>query len=472
MKMLKVVGQGLLVSFLVLGLMNGCWAQGSEQRFQLMIGFDPHPERVEFPHPMTIDGETTVCSVSLAETWNTKRQAPTLQKIGFTVRLQAGPREVGAEVVAPVEIAGKKAVKGAHLAEAKVGPVTVRITLDDFGPKAGAMEEVTLGFSLTGAAAAASSGETSSRPTADTAPETQTVPVHIPTPSPVETGPGLLTAPAAIESPAVVAPEPSPVESSPTAARESPEGSTGNIRVARLLLAQAVKLPADQEKARARLLARILSLVPTADASPEARQVHEEMSALRGSSTAPYALAAGGDLLPRPPSDPATPPASSGRPGAAVKPEAQALFDQATSFFRLDKEPEGREALRKALEADPNFHAAWRLLGSNALANRKYRRAKEAMAEAIRIRPDDLEAARLSFKAGYYLGEGAEAVTPLSALAQRQPKHRTVGLELAKAWFDLGDLEQSEAECLRVLQHHPDDPATLELLGKCRRGMR
>lgn len=138
-------------------------------------------------------------------------------------------------------------------------------------------------------------------------------------------------------------------------------------------------------------------------------------------------------------------------------PQAVELYRQAQSFFAQDKGPEGRDALRKALEISPDFRAALMLLGKNAYGNRRYARARDAFSRALELQENDPDAMLDFFKSCYYLGEGSDAIAKLVQIQSQHPNDLTLRLALSEAYFQLGDLPNAKTEAEKVLDVNPEN---------------
>ncbi len=155
-----------------------------------------------------------------------------------------------------------------------------------------------------------------------------------------------------------------------------------------------------------------------------------------------------------------------------VAPEAVTLYSQAQSFFAQDKGPEAREALRRAIEIAPDYREALILLGDNAYSNRKYARAKEAFEKVVSLDEKDADSLLKFFKAGYYLGEGSEAVLKLAAAKDRHPDDLKLKMAFAEASFQLGDLINAETACVEILNMNAGHSQAKDLLERVRKHLR
>jgi tetratricopeptide (TPR) repeat protein len=154
---------------------------------------------------------------------------------------------------------------------------------------------------------------------------------------------------------------------------------------------------------------------------------------------------------------------------AAVNPEAVTLFKHAQTLLAQNKGPEGREALRKALDIAPDYRDALILLGDNAYENRKYNRAKEAFDKVISLNDRDADSLLKYFKACYYNGEGPQAILRLAEINNSYPNDNSIKFAVAQAYFQLGDMVNAESLCNQILAANPGNFNARDLLERVKK---
>jgi len=237
-----------------------------------------------------------------------------------------------------------------------------------------------------------------------------------------------------------------------------------SLTLARKLAEKAESMPDSNPQAKTALFKKALAAAPMPDSSPEAAAfylaINDKIELLKakmpekGAAVSNKAVTVSENL-----------PA----PDKSVNAEAKELLKQARSFFAQEKGPEGREALRKALEIAPDFHEALIVLGDNNFSNRRYARSKEAYDKALGLLDRDSETLLKYFKACYYLGEGAEAIIRLENANRKFLNDKRIRFALAEAYFQLGDLTSSQAVCSDILNSEPTNVRAVDLMSRINR---
>ncbi|HOY68668.1 MAG TPA: hypothetical protein PLP29_17455 [Candidatus Ozemobacteraceae bacterium] len=414
-----------------------------------MIGFEPHPSTIELPGTFLLRGTPVSASIELLETWNADRDVPSLDKLGFRLRLAASDGQTATVEIQPLELNAKKIKTGSVLAAGAGDAAGLTVILHEFTKQGSHVTGLTLDFAI--------------RATGD---ELQ--------------GP---SSPAAAESPISITAS-APAASVAPAAGPTPAGNAKAAQLAGALMSRADAMPATAASGKRLLYRKAILALDTAATAPVNEALRAEITAKLAALDTPATPA-----TPATPVTPPTPAASSesaplslSMPPAVAEPsavpapapsgQAQELYQQALKAFDRQEEPAARDFLRRATEADPNHFESWLLLGKNAVANSKYARAKEALERALTIRPDDSEAGALYFKATYYLGEGELGIEKLTGMAARSPEAFAPRMVLAESLFQLGDLPRCEEECLALLDRFPGNDRAKGLLTRARERMK
>ncbi|HEY9071918.1 MAG TPA: tetratricopeptide repeat protein [Candidatus Ozemobacteraceae bacterium] len=409
-----------------------------------MIGFEPHPSMIDVPGSFLLRGAPVTASIELLETWNAERDVPSLDKLGFRLRLTSPDGQTSTVEIQPLELNAKKLTPGSVLAAGAGDTAGLTIVLHEFTKQGSHVTGLTLDFAIR------ATGE-----------ELQ------PTPQ----------AASGLPASATAAPPVTPVTAS------TPSGTAKAAQLAGALMSRADAMPATAVTGKRLLYRKAILALDTAPAASVNEALRAEITAkldALGSTGAPPTAQAPSEpaslSLSMPPVDasPAAMTAStpSVTPAPATTTQAQDLYQQALKAFDRQEEPAARDFLRRATEADPNHFESWLLLGKNAVANSKFARAKEALERALAIRPDDTEAGALYFKSTYYLGEGETGIEKLTAMAARHPEAFAPRMVLAEALYQFGDLPRCEEECLALLDRFPGNDRAKELLSRTRTRMK
>ncbi len=399
-----------------------------EQKFTRLFSFDPHPMAAEFPEPVPYKGEFLKHEVLFHETWKSSAAKEYLESIHFTLNIVQPGNVIASASTAPFTTVKLK--KGQQIAETSIGSTRLAVFIEDFSKTGPGLAELTLTFKL----------------------------------------------------------------SYPEVKVEKAEAKIANIKTStaldlcRKLADRASQIPGENAGARLSLYKKALAAAPAAASSPEAAEFHasigrlindiEQKNTIRpepASATPqieePQAQTDTGASSAAPEKTPVNAPAETKSAGT-VAPEAVALYRQAQSLFAQDKGPEAREALRKALEIAPDYRDALILLGDNAYSNRKYARAREAFEKVISLDEKDADSLLKYFKAGYYLGEGSEAVLKLATAKAKHPDDLKLKMAFAEASFQLGDLINAEAACIEILNMNAGHSQAKDLLERVKKHLK
>lgn len=397
--------------------------------FARMISFDPHPTVIEplGPNILNVNGKKVSYVIEFLEGWETKGAHPNLKELGFIVQMMIDGREAKRFTPPKTPLDAKKLKKGDVLFADSLDDLSVNILVDEKKVQGKALTEVV----VMGQLLARNTGNDSGKPTSGEPGER------------------------------AIAPEPilEPITSPP------PVANSG-FELAKRLAEKADAMPETSSTGKLILYKKALAAAPADSDDPQVNAfvtaMAEHVSLLEGQTTAKTIVRS---------ANPAG--SSASRPSAyQPAPEVQALYDSALQQFALQKEAEGRDFLRKAVEKDPQFHAAWFQLAKNAFANSRHARVKEAAEKALALKDDDLDSAVLFFKSCYYLGEAESGLEKISALVQKYPKNGQARLALAEAYFQAGDLPASQEICEKLVAESRSAGRAGELLQKVRERMK
>ncbi|MBF0407088.1 MAG: hypothetical protein HQM10_07030 [Candidatus Riflebacteria bacterium] len=389
--------------------------------FQRSISFDPHPLTIQpMDKPLVVKGAKVDYQIEFIEKWKTDGKNPSLKEIGFNIIVSQNGNPVSINVPS-IEVK-KSMEKGEYLGGAKFGDVSVQLFLDDLQRTGKDIVSLTVAGKLTSPLSAAGTSETSEVSAADAG---------------------------------------------------NVEGADEKTSASGITLAKKFMDKADglvnNKAAQIALLTRALSALgenPAGEALKLADIIRAKLSLLN--------------------SEPAGKMPSEAKVGNETKSivakktdvtsekdsPAKPIFEEAKKNFAIDNQVEGRNLLRQAVEKDPKFWPAWKMLGENALSNSKYTKAKEAFESALQHKSDDLDSAVGYFKACYYGGEseiGLEKLRQVSRTITASPRGK---IELAKAYFQAGDFVACEEECLDIISKFNSPKEASDLLVKTRQKTR
>jgi tetratricopeptide (TPR) repeat protein len=411
-----------LAVFLLINLaLPAAFAQPVEQTLARLFSYDPHPATAMFADKVPVNGTLADIEIRFIESWVEKKDSANINRISFEITARdkgqtlASARTEGYPITTSMQ-------KGDIIGATSLANLNFKATLDSFEKNRDGVTDLTAIFSISYSLEA------------------------------------LKTAKDA----------------------EANKATSSSLTLSRKLAEKADSLPDKHAKTKISLYEKALIAAPAAASSPAAREfrsiVEQKIAALKGNTKyvapdLPSKPAAIDDIPAVTPSIPETKPTSTTyKP--KVNPEAVNLYQQAKTLFAQDKGPEGREALRKALEIAPDYYDALVLLGDNAFGNRKFSRAKEAFEKALNLNDKDSDSMLKYFKACYYMGEGSDAINKLLVYKNRYPESNGIKLALSEAYFQLGDLPNARQVCLEVLQADPANYQAKELLKRIDRLMK
>lgn len=388
-----------------------CAAESAEQILVRMFSYDPHPASAIFAEKVPFNGKMQDFEIVFIENWQASGENGNLKQISFKIQALSDGQVVASSDTIPVTSA--KISKGQQIGNVRVGDVGFTADVTDIAKNKGGITDLTVNFKLT-----------YDKTAADSAQKT--------------------------------------VISTPTA---------GGLDFARRLADRAATMPSDKPAAKISMYKRAIMAAPAVGSSPEATAFHSEInqSIISLEKTSPM-------FAPFKQSTPSfekvqTASVVSVEPArkSEIPEEAVKLYKEARSLLSQNKGPEGRDALRKALEIAPAYPDALVLLGDNASENRRWARAKDAFKQVLDINDRDADILLKYFKACYYIGEGADAILYLEQIRSKYPNERRIQLAVAEANFQLGDLPAAKVLCEQMLQNDPDDSRAKDLLQRINR---
>ena len=424
------------LSFLILVIAaisgSALWAETAEQILIRMFSYDPHPDSARFAEKVLFNGKLHDFEVVFVENWQTSGENGILKQISFKIQAMQGDQIIASSDTTPVATA--KISKDQQIGNIKIGDISFTANVTDIEKNKSGITDLTVSFKLT-------------------------------------------------YDKDSIASEAQQPDSKPI---------ISGLEFARKLAERANAMPADQSAAKISVYRRALMAAPEAATSVEAAAFHNEINSLIAGLEKPSVV-----FTPFKSSEPAViiipqdetkeskepvvsavaTPETTEKSASTAEPvrktevpdEALALYKQARTLFSQNKGPEGREALRKALEIAPAYHDALLLLGDNATENRRWARAKDAFKQALDLMDRDADTLLKYFKSCYYIGEGAEAILFLEQIRGKYPGERRIQLAVAEANFQLGDLPAAKALCEAMLAKDPDDSRANELLQRVNR---
>ena len=401
----------LLVAAVVSFAGNAFGQAVQEQTFTRIISYDPHPSSATFAEPVPHGGELLQYEAGFKETWKTNQDEAFLKQISFTIQALKGNTPVASASTAAFLL--DKVSKGQQIGATSLGNTSFTATAESFVRKSGGITDLTVVFKISYAQSTLEKVEQ----------------------------------------------------------KEANRQNAGAFNLCRRFAMSADAMPNKNVQTKIRMYRKALMTAPAPEVSAEAEsfhlQINEKIAKLENASGEQSAVGNIGQN-----SYDTTSSTSAQSAAAVTEPisaEAETLLKQAKTFFAQEKGPEGREALRKALEIAPDYYEALILLGDNAYANRKFARAKEAFDKALNKRDNDAATILKYFKSCYYLGEGSEAILKAAELKNRYPDDNAIKLSLVESYFQLGDLPSAQAECIEILAKEPSNYRAKELLQRINR---
>jgi tetratricopeptide (TPR) repeat protein len=410
----------IFVVLFVLLLPLAAISQPVEQTLARLFSYDPHPATAMFAEKVPFNGQMADIEIRFTETWNEKKDSANISAISFTISALKSGQILGSANTSTVKITPALG-NGQSLGEATLGNLKFKATFESLEKNSDGVTDVTVMFSLVY--------------------DTEDL----------------------------------------NAARnaEADQSSMSSMTLCTSLAKKADALPDKNAKTKIALYQKALISAPPATMSPAAAEfrtmVENKIAALGGkteTSDKPVEKPINIKPVIAPPISRPSAPATQKTEKSAVSPQARTLYQEAQSLFNQNKGPEAREALRKALEIEPNYYDALVLLGDNAFANRKYSRAKEAFDKAINIENQDADTLLKFFKACYYLGEGSTAIERIATVHNQYPQNKNIALALSEGYFQLGDLPNARSLCEQVLQSDPANLQAKDLLKRIDRLMK
>lgn len=392
--------------------------QPVEQTLARLFSYDPHPATAVFAEKVPYNGQMAEIEIRFIETWTEKKDSANISAIAFNISAKKGGQILGSAETAKVTI-NPGLTQGHNLGQASLGNLIFKATLDSLEKDKNGVTDLTVIFSL-----AYNLEELNSAKNA-----------------------------------------------------EANQVSASSMTLCTSLAKKADALPDKNAKTKIALYQKALTAAPPETSSPAAadfRSMVEQKIAALGGNAQPVTENREPVILKpviTPVQNRPMQPAVTGQK-QEINPQAVSLFQQAKSLLAQNNGPEGREALRKALEIAPDYYDALVLLGDNAFANRKYSRAKEAFDKALNLDNQNAETMLKYFKACYYLGEGSSAIDRLVAIKNQYPDNRRIKLTLSEAYFQIGDLPNARALCDQVLQADPNNYQAQDLIKRIDRLMK
>jgi TolA-binding protein len=409
--------RSLLFAIFLLSLAPCLLADPIVQTFTRLFSYDPHPSSEKFPEQAPYNGKFADIEVRFIEKWTEKNDIAVLSEISFDIKALRDGKVVAETQTKPFKITANSTT-GSFVGHENLGNLNFKAILDSFAHDSGGVTDLTIVFSLT-------------------YPENH-------------------------------------LKKAQNAKADNAAASS--MTLCTKLAEKADALPDKNAETKIGLYKKALMVAPAAGSSPTAdnfrKTVIAKISALGGKATAPVTSPSSKPLsITTPNTDIINKQPTKTHVAKPANAQAKKLYNQARAFFAQDKGPEGREALRNALEVDPDYYDALILLGENAFNNRKFSRAKEAFDKALKINDQNADAMLKYFKACYYMGEGSDGVDRLTQIQKKYPENRSIKLALSEAYFQLGDLPNARRLCQEVLQISPSSYQAKDLLKRINRLM-
>ncbi|MGM0599219.1 MAG: tetratricopeptide repeat protein [Candidatus Rifleibacteriota bacterium] len=392
-------------------------AFSAQQSFSRLFSYDPHPSTAVFPEQMPVNNTLADIEVRFYENWNSKTSPETINQIYFEVSARKNGRKLVAKNTEKINI-NPGLQKGSNLTTLNLENLKFQADLSELKKTKSGVTDLTIKFSVTYDSA----------------------------------------------------------DMQKAAQNLENQSAAPDLSLCRRFAKKADVLPAKNIKGKISLYKKALMVAPPASHSNLARQfraeVNRKLKALNAPADAQSTVAkpqqhTSVKTFSQPvqtsvskKQDPST---------SNLNPRAVELFKQAKTLLAKNQGPEGRQALRQALDLEPDYYDAIVLLGDNAFENRKFVRAKEAFDQALKLNNKDADIMLKYFKACYYKGEGATAIERLQGIQRNNPNDSGINLALAESYFQLGDLPNAEELCNKVLQKNPSNYKAKNLLERINR---
>ena len=149
-------------------------------------------------------------------------------------------------------------------------------------------------------------------------------------------------------------------------------------------------------------------------------------------------------------------------------PEAgEAMTIAGLALIRMVQYPTARMALERALKLKPDQFEAAVALGELNLDLGSPRRGAELLEMAARLRPREFGVWRVLGRALADLNDTAGAARAYQKALELRPDDRGVMIELIALLINSGQSESAHSWVAQALQKHPDDPVVLGLSARC-----
>ena len=394
-------------------------AFAAQQSFSRLFSYDPHPATARFAEQMPVNNTLADIEIRFNESWNTKTSPATINQISFEIYALKNGRKLVAKSTEKINI-NPGLRPGSTLSSLYLENLKFQADLSELQKSSAGVTDLTVKFNVSYDSAA------------------------------------MQQAKQKVEN----------------------QAAAPDLSLCSRFAKRADSLPAKNIKGKISLYKKALMVAPPASHSDLARQfraeVNQKLNALNDPDAAKTAITQSQQpvvqIETRPIQTTQTPlTQKSYSSTSSLNPRAVELYKQAKTFLAKNQGPEGRQALRQALDLEPDYYEAIVLLGDNAFENRKFVRAKEAFDKALKLNNKDADIMLKYFKACYYKGEGATAIERLQGIQRNNPNDNNINLALAESYFQLGDLPNAEELCNKVLQKNPSNYKAKNLLERINR---
>jgi tetratricopeptide (TPR) repeat protein len=388
-------------------------AFSAQQSFSRLFSYDPHPSTARFAEQMPVENTLADIEIRFYEEWNTKTSPETINQIYFQVSALKKGRKIVSKNTEKINI-NNSLNPGSTLTSLYLDNLKFQADLSDLKKSGSGVTDLTVKFT------------------------------------------------ASYDSTAM------------QQAKQNVEdqSAASDLSLCRRFAQRADSLPAKNIEGKISLYKKALIVAPPATHSNLAKQFRAEVNQKLNALNAPAGTKAVIQPVVKTTTQPVKPtyaPPKQYSSAANLNPRAVELYKQAKTLLAKNQGPEGRQALRQALDLEPDYYEAIVLLGDNAFENRKFVRAKEAFDKALGLNNKDADIMLKYFKACYYKGEGSSAIERLQNIQRNNPNDSNINLALAESYFQLGDLPNAEEICNLVLQKNPSSYKAKNLLERINR---